>query len=120
MAKVKWKRTKNGIQFIEKKTFTERLQNITFMEAAIGIFILEMVLFAVCVLRAAFTHGGAGVEVSLIGYLIILLGILGIFVTCYGHYQVEAKSRIPWKTGIYLNGGMIAAIVILYIVGLIL
>lgn len=118
MAKVKWKRTKDGIKFIEKKTFSERLQTITFMKTAIGIFILEAALFVFCVLRAALSRGGAGIEVSLIGYLIVFLGIVGIFVTCYGHYQVEAESRIPWKTGIYLNGASIAAIVIIYIVGL--
>lgn len=119
MSKVKWKRTKDGIQFIEKKSLAERFQSISFMEAALAVFGLELVIFAVCLIRAVVTDGNAGILICILGYLAFFLSLLGIGVTCYGHYSVEAESKIPWKVGLYTNGTIAVLSVLIYIIGFI-
>ncbi len=118
MAKIKWKRTKDGIQFIEKKTWAERLQSVTFMQAALSLFALAILLIVLCLVWAVSTNGQAGWPVILAGFLILLLGGAGVGVTCYGHYSVEAESRIPWKVGLYTNGAVVVLMAAIYILGI--
>ena len=119
MSKVTWKRTRKGIQFIEKKTFTERMQNMSFMQTAMFLFAVELVLFLAALSWAVATAGNAGWPVNLMGIAILVLGCIGVAVTLYGHYTVEAESRLNWKIGLYTNGIAAAGMLILSLVGII-
>ncbi len=119
MAKVTWKRTRKGIVFVEKKTLRELLQGMTFMQTAMALFAAEILLLAAAMIWAVATAGNAGWPVSLMGILVFLFGCAGVAVTLYGHYTVEAESRINWKVGLYTNGACAAAILILTVVGFI-
>ena len=117
MARVTWKRTRNGIEFVEKKSFSERIQDVTFMEMAIFLFILAVILVLGGLVWAIASGGNAGWPVILIALLAIALGVAGILVTVYGHFSVEADSRLNWKVGIYTNGAVVLLMVIFYILG---
>ncbi|MCD8078659.1 MAG: hypothetical protein LUE63_09880 [Lachnospiraceae bacterium] len=119
MAKIKWKRTKDGIQFIEKKTWAERLQSVTFMQAALSLFALAILLTVLCLAWAISSNGQAGWPVILAGFLILFLSAAGVGVTCYGHFSVEAESKIPWKVGLYTNGTVVVLMAAIYILGII-
>ena len=118
MAKVTWKRTRQGIEFIEKESVWEKLQELSFMQTALALFALEVILFLGALGWAVATGGNAGWPVSILGILILLLGAGGIWVTLYGHYTVEAESTIDWRIGLYTNGAAVAGMLILTIVGL--
>lgn len=117
MAKVTWKRTRHGIEFIEKKSFSERIQDVTFMETALFLFIMEILLILGGIIWAVASGGNAGWPVILLALLAAALGIAGVMVTIYGHYTVEAESRVNWKIGIYTNGAVLGVIVIIYLLG---
>ncbi len=119
MARVKWKRTRRGIVFVEKKTWSEKLQSLTFMQTALALFAVEVVAMLGCLVWAIASNGRAAWPIILLGFLIFVLGCGGVWVTCYGHYTVGAESRIPWKTGIYTNGIMLLLMVAVYILGLV-
>jgi len=119
MAKVTWKRTRHGIEFIEKKSALEKMQDLTFMQTSLSIFALEVLLFLGALAWAIATGGNAAWPVSLLGIAILLLGAAGVFVTLYGHFSVEAESAIDWRIGIYTNGASVLCILILTILGLV-
>lgn len=117
MARVTWKRTRNGIEFVEKKSFSERIQDVTFMETAIFLFVLAVIFVLGGLIWATASGGNAGWPVILIGLIAIALGIAGILVTAYGHFSVGAESRLDWKVGIYTNGAVVLLMLIFYILG---
>ena len=89
----------------EKDLLGRRLQDVTFMEMALFLFVLEVVLFL----------GGACVgdrqrrQCALAGQSDRdpdpAAGVPACLVTLYGHYTVEAESQVDWRIGIYTNGG---------------
>ncbi len=117
MARVTWKRTRHGIEFIEKKSFSERIQDVTFMEMAMFFFILAALLVVGGLVWATLSGGQAGWPIILMALMALALGIAGIGVTVYGHFGVGAESRMNWKIGVYTNGGVIAVLVLLYLLG---
>ena len=96
----------------------ELLQGMTFMQTAMALFIAELLLLVSALAWAVATAGNAGWPVSLMGILVFLFGCFGVAVTLYGHYTVEAESRINWKIGLYTNGACAAAVLILTMIGL--
>ena len=119
MSKVTWKRTRKGIEFIEKKTFGEKMQDVTFMEVALLLFALSALSFLGGIVWAVAAHGQAPWPVNLLGFLVFGLSGAGILVTLYGHYLVEAESKVNWKIGLFTNGGMAALMFLISAAGMI-
>ena len=120
MSRVKWKRTRDGIEFIEKKTLSERMRDITFMQMAMFFFGLQVAILIFAVAWSAVTGGNAPWGVGLLGYLNTFLGIGGIAVTTYGHFVVGAESKTDWKMGILLNFISIMVMITFFLMGLII
>ena len=117
MSKVTWKRTRKGIEFIEKKTFGEKLQDVTFMEVSLFLFALSVLCFIGGVAWSIAAHGNAPWPLSLIGILVLGLSVAGVLITLYGHYMVEADSKVNWHVGLFTNGGMAALMLIISVSG---
>ncbi len=120
MSRVKWKRTRDGIEFIEKKTISERMRDITFMQMAMFLFWMQVAIAVLAILWSVLTGGNAPWGVGLLGYLNIILGIGGIAVTAYGHFVVGAESKTDWKMGILLNFISIMVMITFFLMGLII
>lgn len=102
----------------KKKTFKDRIQALTYMQAALILFALSLLLFVFCLWRSITTGGGAGGLTAFTGILSFLAAVIGICVTLYGHIAVKLEGKINWIAGVVTNGMMAVIMLMLYISGI--
>ena len=101
-----------------KKTLSQRMANVTYMQASLTLFGLSLVPFGVGLWRAVATAGTAGVLIALPGFSSFFAALAGFLVTIYGHFVVRIEGKIKWIAGITANGMMLVILVLLYLAGL--
>ena len=102
----------------KKKTLSEKLRNLTYMQVSLGLFVFAAVLLILSLVLAFVTGGDAGWVAALAGIISMLLSLAGLIVTLYGHFAVGMEGKIKWKLGLILNGAVFAVTLALYIIGL--
>ena len=116
--KVKWKRTREGIVFVEQQSLSERLSKLGFMQVSMSTFFAALALIFLALLIAVVTNGRAPLIISVLWVAAFGMSLIGLWATWYGHFQVKAESKLRWKYGIYTNGAVFVLLTVIYIVGL--
>jgi|GEM_PF-961544 len=102
----------------KKKKLKDRIQALTYMQTALFLFVLSLLLFVFCLWRSITTDGSAGALIAFTGILAFLVAVIGICVTLYGHFAVKLEGKINWIAGVVTNGMMAVIMLMLYISGI--
>lgn len=102
----------------KRKTLKQRLKAMTYIQAALSLFVLSILLFLFCMWRSIATAGGAGLLIAFFGILSFIAALAGLIVTVYGHFFVRIEGKIKWIAGLATNGMMMVIMLMLYLVGI--
>ena len=103
---------------LNKKKGKEFLQSITYMQAAVTLFCLEVFLLTALLAACVRSGGTIGFGGALLGLLIWLMSLSGIGITLFGHFRVRMDGKWPWRIGVQLNGIVAVIMTAFYIIGL--
>lgn len=103
----------------KKKTLSEKLRDLTYMQVAMALFVFAAVLFILCIALSLATGGQVGWIAAAAGLVALVLSLAGLAVTLYGHFAVGMEGKLNWKWGLFLNGAVFVLLLALYILGLI-
>ena len=102
----------------KRKTVKEWLQARTYMQVALTLFTISVLLFLLCLWQSIVTAGNIGVGIALTGVLSLALAIGGVGVTLFGHFVVRMEGKLRWYVGLITNGVMMAILLLLYFSGI--
>ena len=103
---------------LKKKKGKELLQSITYMQAAVALFGLEVFLLTALLAACVRSGGAIGLGGALLGMLIWLMSLAGIGITLFGHFRVRMDGKWPWRIGVQLNGIVTVIMTAFYVIGL--
>lgn len=103
----------------KKKSLSEKLKNLTYMQAALTLFAFGAALLVLSLVLAFVRVGDVGWVAGLAGLVAALLSLIGLIITLYGHFAVGMEGKTKWFWGLILNGIVFAACAALYVIGLV-
>ena len=101
----------------KKGSLSEKIQKMTYMQAAVGLLIASLILTALCLWRAIASGGEVSPAVTLMGFLAFALAIGGAGVTLYGHFAVRMDSKTHWLWGLLPNAAVIVFYILMMVIG---
>ena len=83
-----------------KKKWREKLHRISYMQSAIGLFVLSLLVLLALFVLALLSSGGLKLWAGLIAFLGMLMALAGFILPLYGKYVVGSRdmfSFIFWE-----------------------
>jgi len=118
--KLKWKRTREGIVFVEKRSLKQRMRGLGFMQISVAALAISLLLLVITLATAIVLAGSAPVWIGFLPLLALILSAFAAAITWYAHFHVGAVSKLPWTVGFFSNGAIALLLLIAYIAGLFL
>ena len=97
----------------------QRFSNLGFMQVSFGTFFTALFFLLISMIIAIATNGHAPLVISVLWVAAFGLSLIGLYVTWYGHFKVQAESKVPWNYGLITNGVVLALLTAIYAVGII-
>ena len=102
----------------KRKTLKEWLQARTYMQVALTLFTISVLLFLLCLWQSVATAGNIGIGIALAGILSFAFAVGGVGVTLFGHFVVRMEGKLRWYVGLITNGAVAVIMLLLYISGI--
>ena len=103
----------------KKKSLSEKLKHLTYMQVSLTLFAFAAALLILCLVLAFVTAGNVGWVAGLAGIVSVILSLAGLIITLYGHFAVGMEGKTKWTLGLILNGVVFVISLGLYILGLV-
>ena len=102
-----------------KKSLSEKLKHLTYMQVSMTLFAFAAVLLILSLVLAFMMPGEVGWIGGLAGIVAGILALVGLIITLYGHFAVGMEGKTKWTWGLILNGIVFVVCVVLYVIGLV-
>ena len=102
-----------------KKSLSEKLQHLTYMQVSLTLFAFAAVLLILSLVLAIMEPGETGWVAALAGIVAGVLSLAGLIITLYGHFAVGMEGKTRWFWGLITNGIVFAIALALYMIGLV-
>ena len=101
-----------------KKKWREKLHRISYMQSAIGLFVLSLLVLLALFVLALLSSGGLKLWAGLIAFLGMLMALAGFILPLYGKYVVGSRDKPDFRWGMLLNGPLFLLYVFFYFLGI--
>lgn len=101
-----------------KKKWREKLHRISYMQSAIGLFVLSLLVLLALFVLALLSSGGLKLWAGLIAFLGMLMALAGFILPLYGKYVVGSRDKPDYRWGMLLNGPLFLLYVFFYFLGI--
>lgn len=95
-----------------------RLVKLTYLQVVFVMSALAGLLILFAFIRSVATNGNSGMEAAAALFISFILGIAGAMLTLYGHSYVRLQGKLPWQSGLWCSGLVIAVNCIIALIGL--
>lgn len=101
-----------------KRKWGEKLHRISYMQSAIGLFVLSLLVLLALFVLALLSSGGLKLWAGLIAFLGMLMALAGFILPLYGKYVVGSRDKPDYRWGMLLNGPLFLLYVFFYFLGI--
>ncbi|MBQ5953245.1 MAG: hypothetical protein IJL47_04295 [Lachnospiraceae bacterium] len=100
------------------KKIGEFFRSLSYMTAAVLLFLAAFGLTVFVFVRAVTTGGNIGRLESALCLLSLIFAAAGVVIPLYGHFIVRVDGKADWRVGVAMNGLLLLALIFLYFLGI--
>jgi hypothetical protein len=95
-----------------------RLFKLTYLQVVFAMSAVAAALLLFAFVRSVMTNGNSGIETVIALFFSFLLGLAGAMLTLYGHSYVRLQGKLPWQSGLWCSGFIIAVNCVIAVIGM--